>query len=576
MHARASGSSSSSSKRSSSRHALSSLTSLTSLVLEDVRLQDPVGLGGLSALTGLHELHLDDIRKVMPSGPPQQEASHEPRTPDQMRELREQEVQQYLMWQQELRQDVQLGLGSLMQLTRLVLDPYLLPEEAHAPLSCLQQLQELKFCGSTRSPGEVLRLPLSLTKVELEWDGEEALSSSLCPGLAALTNLQHLGVCGYHDDEQDAPGLLPDFCSDMQQLRVLKLHGVLSRNALPALAQVLPTLSCLESLLVHNARGELAPLPASGVAGYLALPLSPHITHLELSWGHAGSDEEDAAEAAILHSGCGQHLFAAGRQLPQLKQLLLGVPAETLDSEDVDGYASQVSYLGGGLGEGSLPRWVTCCPGLELLWIAGLLEPGEDMRPLLQLTALTELFVGGGAVTNDAACEVLSQLSSLRSLGVFAAEQFNDTGLLALTALRQLTQLAVAGCKISAEVETDSGDYHGGFLVLQQQEALPPVWLQLLDSCVRSKHRTQLDGESCGELALQQLMALQTGAQERVARLEQRLAAAEATLAARGKQADAGASQQQLAAAELRAAELEQRLAAAEAKLAAAEAELAA
>lgn len=44
------------------------------------------------------------------------------------------------------------------------------------------------------------------------------------------------------------------------------------------------------------------------------------------------------------------------------------------------------------------------------------------------------------------------------------------------------------------------------------------MWLQLLDRCVRSKHRTQLDGESCGELALQQLMALQTGESKQLCR----------------------------------------------------------
>jgi hypothetical protein len=43
------------------------------------------------------------------------------------------------------------------------------------------------------------------------------------------------------------------------------------------------------------------------------------------------------------------------------------------------------------------------------------------------------------------------------------------------------------------------------------QELLPPVWLQLLGRCVRSNQRCPTTDSSCGELALQQLMAQQTG-----------------------------------------------------------------
>lgn len=54
------------------------------------------------------------------------------------------------------------------------------------------------------------------------------------------------------------------------------------------------------------------------------------------------------------------------------------------------------------------------------------------------------------------ACDVLAQLSGLQRLGVFAAREVTDSGLLALTALRQLTRLAVGGCGISPEVSTVS------------------------------------------------------------------------------------------------------------------------
>jgi hypothetical protein len=41
------------------------------------------------------------------------------------------------------------------------------------------------------------------------------------------------------------------------------------------------------------------------------------------------------------------------------------------------------------------------------------------------------------------------------------------------------------------------------------QESLPPVWLQLLSRCVRSNQRCPTTHMSCGQRALQQLMAQQ-------------------------------------------------------------------
>uniref|UniRef100_A0A383VJD4 Uncharacterized protein n=1 Tax=Tetradesmus obliquus TaxID=3088 RepID=A0A383VJD4_TETOB len=300
-----------------------------------------------------------------------------------------------------MKQDVVLSLGSLTQLTQLELQVDLLLKAAVAPFSCLQQLRELVLSGAVSSPDTLLRLPPSLTKLELVWRGEQELSSSLCPDLAALTNLQHLVVTG-----DSAPGLLPDFCGSMQQLRELRLYKILSPNALPALARSLPALTRLEGLLLHSI-SELAPPPAS--AEYSALlPLSLHITSIDMTWWDHGN---------LLHDGCGQHFLAAGRQLPQLKRLMLGLE----DNWDVwdenvrlGALANCTSGVGTCLGEGSLSKLVNCCPGLQQLGIPGLVEPGVQMQPLLQLTALTWLSVGGEVVTDDVACDVLAQLSGLR------------------------------------------------------------------------------------------------------------------------------------------------------------------
>jgi hypothetical protein len=441
---------SSSSGSSSGQQALCSLTSLTSLILIKMGFLGPVGLGGLSTLTGLQELGINFSRLV-----------------HGLLQTQKQEKER-------LVQRISPCLSTLMQLKQLQLREYMLPRTAVAPFSCLQQLQELTVLGDIESPDTLVQLPQSLTQFAITWGGQLELSSRSCPGLAALTILQELDVCAVGDELDEVGGLLPDFCSEMRQLRVLNLYVNLARDALHALTHVLPALSRLESLVVTSTRGELVALPPSGVAGYFALlPLSQHTTRLELSWDHVGALDW----ARILRRGCGQHLFAAERQLPQLKQLVLGVPPLTWERMGcVEGYAHRVSWVGNCLGDDSLPGLVSCCPGLEQLCIAGLVEPGVDMSPLLQLTALTELYVGGGVVDDNMAGSVLARLSSLQSLGVFVAKKFTDCGLLKLTSLKQLTRLVIAGCKISRKVSRDlAGDnpvydyIDGEFLELQQQ-----------------------------------------------------------------------------------------------------------
>jgi hypothetical protein len=402
--------------------SLSCLTSLTALQLSSVRCS---GLGGLSAVTGLQALRLANIYTVSSAAEQKQQ----------------------------LRIDILQSLRRLTQLTQLVLQDDLLPPGAAAPFSCLQQLQELTMNGDVTSAETLLGLPQSLTTLHFTWCSKQELNSSVCADLAALTQLQHLYVHsfddrgGYDADDQEG-GVLLDFCSSMQQLRVLELHGRLAVATLPTLVHVIPSLSCLESLVVSNRHMKLA-LPAH-VAGCSALlPLSLHLTNVELSW----DVDEDFKEGSILRRNAGRHVFAAGRVLPQLKQLVLGVPAAVLEwVDDADVYGSYVSCVGTCLAEPDVARIVGCCPGLERLWMAGLVQRGVDMSLLLQLTALTDLCIGGEVVNNDVASSVLAQLTGLRSLGVYESRSFDDIGLLALTALQQLTRLAVGNCGISFEV----------------------------------------------------------------------------------------------------------------------------
>jgi hypothetical protein len=68
------------------------------------------------------------------------------------------------------------------------------------------------------------------------------------------------------------------------------------------------------------------------------------------------------------------------------------------------------------------------------------------------LTALTGLFVGGDAVTDDAISAAVAPLTRLQRLHIHYAPFMTDQGLLALSALRQLTTLGVFECGISEEL----------------------------------------------------------------------------------------------------------------------------
>jgi alkylhydroperoxidase family enzyme len=99
-----------------------------------------------------------------------------------------------------------------------------------------------------------------------------------------------------------------------------------------------------------------------------------------------------------------------------------------------------------------LSGFVQRCPALQSVTIPGLVQPGVDISPLTALTALQELIIGGAAVDNDAAVEVLARLTGLDRLQIYHAPLLSDQGLLALTALRRLVLLIAWDCSFSEPV----------------------------------------------------------------------------------------------------------------------------
>jgi hypothetical protein len=348
-----------------------------------------------------------------------------------------------------LEQGVLACLMSLKQLKHLSLSLPLLPGGILGPFSGLQQLQELQLKDCVESPGVLARLPPSLTKLEFFWSCEQQLSSSTVPGFAQLTALQHLMADAYLSG-----GVQPEICAGMQQLTALTLWQVYEAAAVQQLVEVMPTLSKLRSLCINSGSGEAASLPASEFARYSALlpPSTQHLSCLELSW----------SSGALLPPGSVQHLFAstaaAGRQLPQLQQLLLGLPDDewTKDRE----YCADDAFkrMQPCVGSGDVRRLASCCPALQQLWLAGVLQPGTDLSPLLQLQQLTCLVTGGAAVDDVAAGSVLAKLRGLKRLQLYCCKQLTDRGLLSLAALTGLTTLGCRRCGFSRSVCKDAWD----------------------------------------------------------------------------------------------------------------------
>jgi hypothetical protein len=410
------------------------LTSLTALDLDSVSYSISDGIAGLSALTGLQRLRLSELEAFAVDEQPLQKSDM---NPDGWLPLSW--LQPYWQRQEQRQQDVLQCMSMLTQLTHVWLEPDLLLTDAVAPFSCLQQLQELGFHGdSVHSPAVLAELPVSLTKLVVSWGGRQDLSSSTVPCLQRLTAMQHLELDSYAGDLQ------PSFCSSMQQLRVLSLTGNLSYDAMSVLVAIVPTLTALESLTLSSTRGRVQELLGDDAPKYAALlPLSAHLTHLEVTWSYG----------FMLDVDCGQHLFAAGRQLPQLKQLLLGAPGAIDDGlHDLEQVADAVGHKYACLCSGDVDGLVECCPGLEQLWIPCILDQGAELESLLRLTALTNLCVGGIEIDDSVAATVLSQMTVLQRLDVYAAEELTDSGLLTLRALTQLTYLMAWDCGVSRAV----------------------------------------------------------------------------------------------------------------------------
>jgi hypothetical protein len=432
----------------SGQASLGCLTSLTALSLGNVKYGLSVDLAGLSVLTGLQQLLLGPLQPL-PMLPLQGQEEDETQPETHVIENLYQKLEKR---QQQLGQNAVTSLYQLSRLTQLELHTRLLAlplRRIPGLFAHIQQLRELKLLGAPVSRADVLQdLPASVTKLELAWRGGW-LSSSTVPALAHLTSMQHLVL-----EAGGSGGFDPSLISNMQQLRVLSLTGDLQQHddqaaaaagaPLCRLLDALSQLSKLETLAITRSSEQVQqPLPAHETAKYAALlSASAHLTQLQLCW----------EGETWLPNDCWQHVFAAGVQLPQLKELWVGLPMNVLDEQVNEEVAEAVAATSPCFGPGDVDRLVQCCPALEYLSIPGMVEDFEDVTPLAALTALTGLFVGGDAVYDDNISAAVAPLTRLQHLLIYHAPNMTDQGLLALSALRQLTVLVAWECGFSEAV----------------------------------------------------------------------------------------------------------------------------
>jgi hypothetical protein len=277
------------------------------------------------------------------------------------------------------------GLGAalcqLVQLTALVLTAgHTWPLSGHvlAKASCLSRLQYLSlgYVGTAEHPVELQDLPDSLISVNLNTvhlGSIQTVSSSW-----QLSGLQRLTL----NWTQAEPALL----LRMPQLQTL--YWFPSENLVLEKMPVLPMLVQLQYLRTIHLDCMAS---AADVADYAALTANSQLEELWL-------ENLSLAAPAIAH------IFPVGRRLPQLR---------TLQTAGLNVLWDEFEKRGLLLGPSSAGQIAACCPALQALGvlIVDTALAAADLQPLLQLSALTHLELGGEGCDDAVAEQLLAKLT---------------------------------------------------------------------------------------------------------------------------------------------------------------------
>jgi hypothetical protein len=312
------------------------------------------------------------------------------------------------------------------KLTRLALN---VPSDSLFVISGLQQLQQLSVLLPGEAAAPLSDLPSGLTR--------PVLTPTNPPGWSQGTfRLLQQDPSQVRVLELSSVMVHVSALSSMRQLqkliidRCVLLPGgpcVLLPGAAPLSSRVSALLAVVGELtLLHELKLDLyfeqSEVEAVPSVAFSALTASSQLRVLHVELSHD-------TEVALPGPDVLQHMFPAGRLLGQLHTLVLGPP--------------DFCPLHWCLSLADLALIAASCPALQTLSLVDVFElASEDsLRPLLDLTMLSSLRVGGAA-WDDSAAGVVAQLTQLTSLEWVLTQddssRLSQAGLLQLAALDRL------------------------------------------------------------------------------------------------------------------------------------------
>jgi hypothetical protein len=228
--------------------------------------------------------------------------------------------------------------------------------------------------------------------------------------------------------ECDRVDFEPSALSGKTQLQHLSMYKCTISGGAAGVARMMAELSHIQLTHLHLIK-TMEPVEEGNppASAYAALTASSKLQYLNIA-------------NCELPTGAWQHMYAAGRQLPQL---------QTLDISCVFQAASRAHapYTGG-------TTLVSCCPGLTRLWLddSSQSEVQHSTDLLTSLQKLSGLHTLSWSAHDGAAVErlpLVCQLTGLRELAVsypgFGGQSYKEGLLLQLTQLKQLTRLCYVG-----------------------------------------------------------------------------------------------------------------------------------
>jgi hypothetical protein len=298
------------------------------------------------------------------------------------------------------------ALPQLQELVSLQLVGMLANDGVLRHVTSLSRLQNLQLVDGVFTPTSFQQLPQSLTRLNIEWADDDpsvkTLTASTAPGLAALTELQHLAVRAALANPAE---LSVDVLVKMPSLRHLDLGmawlvepGKL--GDLTLLTQL--TLLALASMGAHVGADEDVAFHEECAA---------ITTSMQLRW-------LDLTDAALGHAAC-RHMFPASKQLTQLTRLhaSLDFIPDSMQASCVAACCPNLEYIYLGPGQddvwegpdgtdAALARMVRCWQPLQHLSSLTLAAGGYPLTPEVwqAMGRLTQLQVGPWGVSGECRC----------------------------------------------------------------------------------------------------------------------------------------------------------------------------